>query len=151
MICNVEREPEMDKVRRIKVVVILVCSCLFLFGPNEVSLVLADEAIGNAANDEEKEQQGKSTGMLDFIGKTSVTIDDLAYKITSVTHYRTAGGGVTGSGHFSIGDIVEFMFDPQEMTIIELRMKSSGDGERNNTKEKKSDGVLKLEDGVWIN
>ncbi len=145
----------MDRIIKIKIVTAIVCYGMFFFGYVGLSSVFAGDAPSNAVTEEEAQlqeaQQEGNVGIIDFIGNTGITINDQGYDLPSGIHYRTAGGGVAGKNHFKVGDVVEFEFDSQEMAITELRMKSRGEQEKNLTEKKKSDGIPKLENGVWTN
>ncbi len=145
----------MKGIKRIKVVTVFVgCGLMFSGGIWPLPVFAGDPASNAVAKEEvqiQEDPQEDFIGKIDYIGKTDITINDRGYDLTSVTHYRTAGGGVTGKGHFEVGDFVQFVFDPQEMAIIELQMKTRGEQEKNSTKEKNNTGVPVLENGVWTN
>lgn len=144
----------MDRIKKIRIVALFVCYGLPFYGSVGLPVALAGDLPSNAVVEADTQPQEKSpkdnVGRIDFIGETSVTINDQGYDLTSLTKYRTAGGGVTGRGHFAVGDAVQFMFDSQEMMITELQMHTRSEKE-SNTKEKRKTGMPVLKNGVWTN
>jgi hypothetical protein len=136
-----------------KMILILVCYGLFFCNFIGLPSLMAADAPDNSVIGEIEEVPQEDPyryGQLDYIGEEGVTINDQGYRIINTTYYRTEGGGVTGVGYFDVGDAVQFLFDPQEMTIVELRMKER-EVSKKVEKENMGGGMLQLKDGVWTN
>ncbi len=91
------------------------------------------------------------SGRIFYVGDETITIEDQGYAITTTTHYRTRGGGVTTKGYFRVGDKVEFLYNPVDMTIVELRIKEAASGKVSGKEKKREEGVLRFRNGVWTN
>jgi len=133
------------KTTGVKKIITLVLCYGFIFGLGEATLVAAEGTV------ESSSENPIEFGRLFYIGRETVTIGDQGYAITTTTHYRTKGGGVTTKGHFRVGDEVQFLFDPTSMTIIELRIKKQGSESEFRREKGKRGGGVQFKDGVWTN
>lgn len=137
-----------------KLVFAILCSGLLVSAAIEGKVAVSAESLDTFPEGEVEQEQNDleiyRIGTVDYIGEEWITVNDQGLGITQGTHYRTSGGGVTDKDHFSIGDTVQYIVDPEGRELIELRLK-----ERHVVKEPEQKnsgkGTIQLKDGVWTN
>lgn len=135
-----------------KLIITSVCFGVALGLTGNITCLWATTDTGELGMGEEAQDVKSSSGVLDYIDKERVVINDFPFPIVENTHFRTIGGGVTTSDHFSEGDAVSFVTDPEETVLIELQMRESATEKQTETsKTMDSNGPLQLKEGVWTN
>jgi hypothetical protein len=142
----------MKTIKVYKLIITLACFGFILGFAGNITCLWATPDTGEMGMEEESQDVRSHTGRLDYIDEERVVINDFPLVVLENTRYRTIGGDVTTSDHFSEGDAVSFLTDVKETILVELQMKGTASEEQPKASGKiGGDDTLKFKDGAWTN